>query len=160
MEGDARSRIMAFISDSFDIWEIFSLAQILQAVQVYCSSFYGSMLNDLYGDEAGMIYRCWNTATKLALQVPRNTFTCLVLNGDLPSLGESLLTRYFAFIRWLSQNSKKEILILHSTANSDGRSTTEKISRIKVRETSTRLETSNKEVILMFARKKNGEFPY
>ena len=151
MEGDARTRRMAFISDSLDIRELFSWAhpmQILQAVQVYCSSFYGSMLYDLYGDEAGMICRCWNTATKLAWQVPRSTFTFLVdrvLTGDFPSLRESLLTRYVAFLQGLSQTNKKEIRILCCTAISDGRSTSGRNYRNIAKETRIRLKTSSKQ---------------
>ena len=151
MEGDARTRRMAFISESLDIRELFSWAhpmQILQAVQVYCSSFYGSMLYDLYGDEAGMIFRCWNTATKLAWQVPRGTFTFLVhsfLTGDFPSLRESLLTRYVAFLQGLSQTNKKEIRILCCTAISDGRSTSGRNYRNIAKETRIRLKTSSKQ---------------
>ena len=151
MEGDARTPRMAFISENLDIRELFSWAhpmQILQAVQVYCSSFYGSMLYDLYGDEAGMIFRCWNTATKLAWQVPRSTFTFLVdrvLTGDFPTLRESLLTRYVAFLQGLSQTNKREIRILCCTAISDGRSTSGRNYRNIAKETRIRLKTSSKQ---------------
>ena len=97
-----------------------------------------------------MIYRCWNTATKLKWQAGRSTFTFLVdrvLTGDLPSLRESLLTRYVSFLNGLSQSNKKEIRILCSTAVSDGRSTSGRNYRNIAKETRTRLETSTKEVI-------------
>ena len=108
------------------------------------------MLYDLYGDEAGMIYRCWNTATNLAWQVSRSTFTFLVdrvLTGDFPSLRESLLTRYVSFLHGLSHSDKKEIRILCSTATSDGRSTSGRNYSNITKETRKRLETSTKEVI-------------
>ena len=69
MEEDARAKRMAFITDSTDIREMFAWAhpmQVLQAISVYSTSFYGSMLYNLYGEEANMIYRCLNTAAKLA----------------------------------------------------------------------------------------------
>ena len=153
MEGDARSKRMRFITDSLDIRDMFSWAhtmQILQAVQVYCSSFYGSMLYDLYGDEANMIYRCWNTATKLAWQVPRSTFTYLVdrvLRGGLPSIRDSILTRYVSFLRGLEKSNTKEIRILRFTACSDRRSTTGRNYYNISRETNCELETSSKQDI-------------
>ena len=69
MEEEARSKRMSFITDSTDIREMFAWAhplQVLEAIRIYCCSFYGSMLWDLYGDEAKKVYRCWNTAAKLA----------------------------------------------------------------------------------------------
>ena len=65
MEEDARAKRMAFITDSTDIRDMFAWAnpmQVLQAIRVYTTSLYGSMLYNLYGEEANMIYRCWNTA--------------------------------------------------------------------------------------------------
>ena len=55
MEGDARARRMEFITNSTDIRMMFSWAhprQVLEAIRVYTASFYGSMLYDLYGEEA------------------------------------------------------------------------------------------------------------
>ena len=75
--------------------------QVLQAISVYSTSFYGSMLYNLYGEEANMIYRCWNTAAKLVWDVPRSTFTFLVdrvLTGEMPSVRDSILTRYAMFL--------------------------------------------------------------
>ena len=106
MEEDARARRMMFISDSTDIREQFGWAhprQVLEAVRVYTSSFYGSMLYDLYGEEAAMIYRCWNTAVKLVWNVPRNTNTFLVEN----SVRRNLLTRYTMYCKNLLHKSSK-----------------------------------------------------
>ena len=105
MEGDARARRMEFITPSTDIRMMFSWVhprQVLEAIRVYTTSFYGSMLYDLYGEEAGMIYRCWNTAVKLVWDVPRELCTYFVdslLAKDIPSVRTSLLRRYTSYCR-------------------------------------------------------------
>ena len=130
MDEDARSKRMTFITDTTDLREMFFWAdprQIIFAMQVYCTSFYGSMLYDLYGEEANMIFRCWKTALKLAWGVPRSTFTFLVdhlLAGETPSLRDSILTRYTMFCQNLCRSSNKEIRILANCAVNDTRSTT------------------------------------
>ena len=55
MEHDAKVRRAIFIQNSTDIREMFEFAhtaQVLQAVNVYASHFYGSMLWNLYGPGA------------------------------------------------------------------------------------------------------------
>ena len=129
MEEDARSKRMTFISDSTDIRDMFSWAhpkQVLQATAVYSTSFYGSMLYNLYGEESQRIFRCWNTAAKLAWNVPRSTFTFLVedvLANDMPSVRDSILTRYAMFCQGLLKANSVEIRIVASTATSDSRCT-------------------------------------
>ena len=74
-----------------------------------------------------MVYRCWNTAAKLAWNVPRSTFTFLVdkvLTPDMPSIRESLLTRYIMYLQGLHKSQTAEIRILAATASGDVRSTT------------------------------------
>ena len=60
--------------------DLFSFAlplQVLGAVTVYSCHFYGSMLWDLFGENAGKVYRSWNTCMKL-IGVP--LFTGLKIN--------------------------------------------------------------------------------
>ena len=69
MEHDAKVRRAIFIQNSTDIREMFEFAhpaQVLQAVNVYASHFYGSMLWNLYGPGAKQVFRFWNTCVKLA----------------------------------------------------------------------------------------------
>ena len=97
MERDAKLKRMQFISKSTDIREMFDFAhptQVLETVSIYTVHFYGAMLWDLYGKEAGKVYRSWNTCVKLAWQVPRSTHTYLVENLlalELPSVKQKLL---------------------------------------------------------------------
>ena len=123
--------------------------QVLQATRVYSTSFYGSMLYNLYGDEANMIVRCWNTAAKLTWNVPRSTFTFLVdkvLTAGMPSVRDGLLTRYAMFCQGLHKSNSKEIRILASTASSDGRCTGNNIRKMTM-ETGVDLMTNSKQCI-------------
>ena len=70
-----------------------------------------------------MIYRCWNTAAKLAWDVPRSTFTFLVdrvLTGDMTSVRDAILTRYAMFLQSIRKNNSTEIRILASISSVDG----------------------------------------
>ena len=64
MDHDCKCKRARFIENSTRIRETFSFAkatQLLTAIQIYCSDYYGSMLWDLFGEEAGKFFRCWNT---------------------------------------------------------------------------------------------------
>ena len=81
MEYDAKCKRGSFIGKSTDIREMFAFAkpaQVLEAVTVYASHFYGSMLWDLYGEGANQVYRSWNTCVKLAWDIPRMTHNYFV----------------------------------------------------------------------------------
>ena len=129
MEHHARLSRMRFINDSTDVRDMFKFAmpeQVINAMQVYVSSFYGSILFDLYGGEAEKIFRCWNTALKLVWQVPRTTHGYLVenlLGKSCSSLRNSILTRFIKFARTLAINSSKEIATLAGLCMADARST-------------------------------------
>ena len=85
-----------------------------------------------------MIYRCWNTAAKLAWDVPRSTFTFLVyrvLTGDMTSVRDAILTRYAMFLQSLNKSNSKEIRILASISSVDGRCTNESNTMKMSRET-------------------------
>ena len=97
MEHDAKIRRAIFIQNSTDIREMFHFAhpaQVLQAVNVYASHFYGSMLWNLYGPGANQVLRSWNTCAKLAWGVPRwthNYFVEHVLSCGIPSARQRIL---------------------------------------------------------------------
>jgi hypothetical protein len=50
-------------------------SEVLKALSVYCSSFYGSCLWDLGGDKAKQLYTAWNTSVKLVWGLPQQTRT-------------------------------------------------------------------------------------
>ena len=81
MSYDCKTKRGQFIGTSTDIRETFSFAhpdQVLNAVNIYVSHFYGAMLWDFTSDICGQFYRSWNTCVKLAWDIPRSTHTYLV----------------------------------------------------------------------------------
>ena len=93
MNLDTNIKRADFIRKSSELRDLFSFAlplQVLGAVTVYSCHFYGSMLWDLFGENAGKVYRSWNTCVKLVWNVPRNTHNYFV---------ENLLAKSFYSVR-------------------------------------------------------------
>ena len=130
VERDAKLKRMQFISKSTDIREMFDFAhptQVLETVSIYIVHFYGVMLWDLYGKEAGKVYRSWNTCVKLAWQVPRSTHTYLVENLlalELPSVKQKLLCQYVGFFKKIRSSCSKEVRILSEIVARDAQTVT------------------------------------
>lgn len=129
MDHHAKISRMSFINDSSDIQNMFEFAlpeQVISALRVYTTSFYGSMLFDLYGEEAEKIYRSCNTAVKLAWRVPRTTHGYLVenlLGKSCPNLRSSILLRFLKFFQGLTNCAGKESRVLAGLSQADSRST-------------------------------------
>ena len=130
MEHDAKIRRAIFIQNSTDIREMFEFAhpaQVLQAVNVYASHFYGSMLWNLYGQGANQVFRSWNTCVKLAWGVPRwthNYFVEHVLSCGIPSARQRVLGQYLGFFQKLIKSDSPEIRMLASLVGRDAGSVT------------------------------------
>ena len=130
MEHDCKCKRAQFIDKSTSIRETFQFAdqqQILNAVMIYCCDFYGSMLWNLFGEEAGKFYRCWNTLTKLVWDLPRDTpvyFVDNLLSCGFPSFQKQILTRYVKFYRSLLSSPSKEVAVLARIVGQDASSTT------------------------------------
>ena len=115
MEQDAREKRAAFISRSVEIKETFKFAspvEVVQALEVYCSSFYGCMLWDLAGQGASQVFNSRSTAIKLAWFVPRATRTYLV--QQVPSSGHTsakvnIMNRYRKFFHGLKNSLSHEV---------------------------------------------------
>ena len=118
MDFDCKCKRAKFIDNSLNIRETFKFAnphQILQAVQTYCCDFYGSMLWDLFDDQAEQLYRCWNTYTRLCLNLPGSTHTYFVGNllpCGLPSIRQQILSRHCKFVRPLMTIPREEVAVL------------------------------------------------
>ena len=130
LDYDCKCKRGKFIQNSTNIRETFKFAdpaQILQAVRIYCCDFYGSMLWDLYGEQAQQLYRTWNTCVKLAWDVPRSTHTFLVdgmLGSGLPSIRQQILGRYPKFIRSLLDSPSLEVAVIARVVMRDAKTTT------------------------------------
>ena len=130
MEHDVRIKWAEFIDNSVEVREAFKFAspvEILQALKVYCSSFYGSMLWDLAGTGASRVFNAWNTAIKLSWSCPRETRTYLVqqvLSSGLDSARTDILVRYSKFFRSLRCSISKEVAMMANFVSRDIRTTT------------------------------------
>ena len=143
MEHDALVKRATFITNSIEVRDTFKFAspvEVLSALKVYCSSFYGCMLWDLGGDGARQVFNSWTTAVKLTWAVPRATRTYLVqqlLNSGLTSARVDILARYCGFLRSLRNSPCHEVTVMANLAARDIRSTTG--SNIKLLEESSGL---------------------
>ena len=130
MEHDCKCKRAKFIDSSTNIRETFDFAdqkQMLNAVEIYCSDFYGSMLWDLYGDEAAKFFRCWNTLCKLCWDLPRSTpvyFVDNLLSCGFPSIRKQIIVRYVKFFRSLLKSPCKEVAVLARVVGQDASSVT------------------------------------
>ena len=81
MDHDAKIARARFIDQSVEVRQAFSFAspaEVIRALQVYCSSHYGAVLWDLQGEGAVQYCNSWTTAIKLAWNCPRATRSYLV----------------------------------------------------------------------------------
>ena len=130
MEHDANVKRAIFIGESVEVRETFHFAspvEILSALKLYCSSFYGCMLWDLGGEGASQLYNAWSTGIKLAWEVPRATRTYLVQNvlaSGITSAKVDILARYANFFRSLRKSPSQEVSVMANIVGRDLRSTT------------------------------------
>ena len=130
MDFDCKCKRGKFIESSLSIRETFKFAkpaQVLKAVQTYCCDMYGSMLWNLYGEQAGQFYRSWNTCTKLVWELPRQThgyFVDSLLSCGYPSTRSQVLSRYVKFVRTLLLSPSKEVAVVARVAGMNASSNT------------------------------------
>ena len=114
----ARIKRARFIENSTAIREAFHFAhprQILQATNIYASHLFGSNLWALYGNRAGMAWRCWDRAVKLAWRVPLSTHRYTVANllsAEFLSLRQKLLPQYVGFFKSLLTSASTEVQLV------------------------------------------------
>ena len=130
MNHDATIARARFIDQSVEVCQVFSFAspvEIIRALQVYCSSHYGSMLWELGGEAATQYCNAWSTAIKLAWQCPRATRSYLlqqVLACGSTSAQIAIRSRYTKFCLGLHSSSSREVAVLFHFLARDIRSTT------------------------------------
>jgi hypothetical protein len=118
MELDARIKRARFIENSTAIREAFHFAhprQILQATNIYAAHLFGSNLWALYGQRAGMAWRSWDRAVKLAWRVPLSTHRYTVANllsAECLSLRQKLLPQYVGFFQSLLTSASTEVQLV------------------------------------------------
>ena len=128
MEHDAKVARARFIDQTVEVRQSFSFAspvEVLHAMQVYCSSYYGSLLWDFRGYGASQFFNAWTTATKLTWGCPRATRTYLVqqvLACGYISARCEIMSRFCKFFRGLLISPSREVAILANLLGRDIRS--------------------------------------
>ena len=118
MDHDAAIKRAQFIDKSVQVRNMFGWASpvdILRALRIHCTAFYGSMLWDLGGEKASQVFCAWDTAVKLTWSCPRFPRTFLlqqVLTGGETSMKTDILTRYAKFSKGLKLSICKEVRVL------------------------------------------------
>ena len=130
MDQDAVIKRAKFISSSCEIREMFKFAaplEIIKALKIYSSSFYGSSLWDLGGDKAKQVFSAWDTAVKLIWNCPQWTRSYIlqqILYCGQPSAKVEILSRYLKFFNSLLDSASHEVQVMARFAARDVRTTT------------------------------------
>ena len=130
MDQDTIVKKAKFINESVQIRSMFDFAspfEVMRAIKVYCSSFYGCMLWDLDGEKTNQVFNAWNTAVKHVWGCPRTTRKFLVqriLSCGLYSARTEILGRYSKFVKSLKSSPSDEIRILVNIVSRDVQSNT------------------------------------
>ena len=136
MEHDATIKRAKFIDASVKTREMFKFAapsEVLKALKVYNSSFYGSSLWNLAGDKAKQVFSAWNTAVKLAWGCPQQTRSYFLQNMlccGFNSARVDILSRFVKFFHSLRQSASYEVQVLSRLLARDVQSTTGKNLRL------------------------------
>ena len=97
-------------------------AILVKLLQVYCTSFYGSCLWNIYSAEVDRLYRSWNVSVRNIFQVPYTTHRYLVQPlSDCPHPKTMLSTRFIKFMQSLVSSTKSSISYLARLVRYDNR---------------------------------------
>ena len=142
MNSDISTKRALFVKNSVETRELFKFApseEIINALHIHNSSFYGSSLWDLESDRAKQFYHSWNTAVKLAWGCPQQTrinFVQQMLSCGYFSARAQIYGRYIKFFNSLRMSSSKEVQFLSRFLGRDIRSVTGR-NLIAIREITT-----------------------
>ena len=130
MDQDASVKRAKFVQSAVETTEMFGWAapaEVVKALKIHCTSFYGSNLWDLGGTKAAQVYTSWNTAVKLAWGCPQWTRTFLmqqVLSSGQVSAKVDIMCRFSKFFHSLRMSTSKEVQVLSRLLARDIRSVT------------------------------------
>ena len=113
MDTDVRGKKRKFIGKFHALRQEFGFASaqvLFKLVNIYGTSFYGSVLWDLGGSAADSLYASWNAMVRMAWNLPNTAHTYFIEDiSEAPHLKAILSQRYLTFIHSLL-NSKKKCL--------------------------------------------------
>ena len=132
MEHDVEIKRAKFINSAVEVEEVFKAAapsEVVKALKVYSSSFYGSNLWDLGGEKARQVFNSWSTSVKLAWGLPQQTRTYILqhlLSCGFSSAKVDIITRFVKFFQGLRSSASYEVQVLSRLLARDLQSVTGK----------------------------------
>ena len=105
---------------------------LMKLVTIYCSSFYGSNLWDLYSPEVDRIFKSWNVTVRNIFKVPFTTHRFFIEPISASMHPKTMLTsRFVKFVHSLASSHKSSVRFLVNMVKDDNRKLTGKtLSRI------------------------------
>jgi endonuclease/exonuclease/phosphatase family metal-dependent hydrolase len=98
---------------------------IIKVNNIYNTSFYGSMIWNLFGNEATRLEKTWNVSQRLMLKLDRKTHRFFIEPlSETPHIIFSLYKRFISFTQKLSLSKKAPLRHLFNIVKNDCRSTT------------------------------------
>ena len=99
-----------FIGKFHDLWQEFRFANplvVMNMINIYATSFYGSCLWDFRSPEATKLFNSWNVLTRIVFKVPRNTHRYLIEKiSNCTHIMSTLFERYLGFVQSLLSSEK------------------------------------------------------
>ena len=107
-----------------EFWFIFSSTKAF-INRVFNSHFYGSVLWNLSGKEANMVYNTWSVSVRKMFQLDRRTHRYLIepISG-VAHIKQALMKRFLSFTSKLSRSQKGVLRKAYNIFKTDCRSTT------------------------------------
>ena len=97
-------------------------AVLVKLLKVYCTSFYGSSLWDIYSSDVDRLYKSWNVSIRNIFNVPYTTHRYLIEPmSDCPHPKTMLSSRYVKFAQSLVSSSKPSVSYLARLVRNDNR---------------------------------------
>ena len=101
--------------------------EVVRAMKIHCSSFYGSNLWNFEGDKAGQVFRAWDTSVKHVWGCPQQTRSYIlqqILSCGFTSARVDILVRYVKFFHSLRYSVCHEVQVLSRLLARDVQSVT------------------------------------
>ena len=134
---DIMEKRARYIQGNNQLMQEFSFSSYLTKIfinKVYNGHHYGSVLWDLYGKQADMVYNTWNVSIRRMLRVDRKTHRYLIepLSG-IEHMKRMFFKSFTSFTRKLSSSPKKAVRNVFELIRNDCRSITgSNIRNIKI----------------------------
>ena len=98
---------------------------LLKIISIYCTSFYGSSLWNLYSASVNRIFSAWNVTVRNIFSLPRDTHRYIVEGiSDICHPKVLLCSRYMKFIESLQRSKKSCVRYLALLVKDDRRTVT------------------------------------